>query len=367
MNQNFGKNILNKVNLSKQYDIIIVTHLPSSYKVNLYNEVAKNKKIYVLFIAHNSLERTNDFLNLNCEFEYQVINNCKLESRNRYISSFKLIQILKRLKSKYLIVNGWDLLEFWVCILLPFFKKGIALESTIYESNFSFFHRTIKCIFLYFTHFALPSGEPHFKVLSKLKYKKEHKIVSGVGIPNIYYQQKSIFFNEEVLSNDFIFIGRLVKEKNINLLIQAFSKLPHINLTIVGSGPLEIELKKNASKNVNFIGHVDNSKLHELLNSHNSLILPSISETWGLVIEEALIYELPVIISSIVGCSIDIVKKYNVGCIFENNNADSLINKIEFMLNHDTYKNYKNNIKSIHLNEMYSNQINAYSLNWINC
>ncbi len=326
--------------LSNQYDIIIVTHLPSSYKVNLYNEISRRKKIYVLFIADKSIDRTNDFVNLNCDFEYQIINNCKIESRNRYISSLKLLQLLKRLNSKYLIVNGWDLLEFWICIILPFFIKGIALESTIFESNFSFFHRTIKSIFLYFTHFALPSGEPHLKVLTKLKYKKEYKIVSGVGIPNLYFQEKNSSLNVEILSNEFLFIGRLVKEKNINLLLEAFAKLPHLQLTIIGSGILEMELKNNATKNVKFIGHVENSKLIEILSNHNSLILPSTSETWGLVVEEAIINNLPVIVSNIVGCSVDLVHKYNVGCIFENNNVDSLIDKIDFMLNHDTNKYY---------------------------
>lgn len=367
MNLNFGKNISKQSLLSNQYDIIIITHLPSSYKVNLYNEIAKRKKIYVLFIADNSIDRTNDFVKLNCDFEFQIINKCKLESRNRYLSTIRIFQILKRVKSKYLIVNGWDLLEFWVCIMLPSFIKGIALESTVFESNFSFFHRTIKSIFLFFTHFALPSGEPHLNVLTKLKYKKEYKIVSGVGIPNIFYCKKNILLKEEDISSQFLFIGRLVKEKNIILLLEAFSKLPNIKLTIVGSGPLDIELKKYATKNVNFIGHVDNSKLDELLSSHNSLILPSISETWGLVIEEALINHLPVIISSNVGCSIDLVQKYNVGCVFENNNGDSLIHKIECMLNPDTNKYYKDNIKSIDLNEMYSCQVDAYSLNWINC
>lgn len=353
--------------MSNQYDIIIVTHLPSSYKVNLYNEIAKRKIIYVLFIADKSIDRTNDFLNLNCDFEYQIINNCKLESRNRYKSSLKLLQILKQVKSKYLIVNGWDLLEFWVCIFLPLYKKGLALESTIFESKFTFLHRSIKKLFLYFTHFALPSGSPHLKILLKLKYKKDYQIVSGVGIPNIYYQDTSLSFREEYISNNFLFIGRLVKEKNLHLLLKAFSKLPHLQLTIIGSGILEMELKNNATKNVKFIGHVDNSKLIEILSKHNSLILPSISETWGLVVEEAIINNLPVIVSNFVGCSVDLVHKYNVGCIFENNNVDSLIDKIDFMLNHDTNKYYKDNIKSIHLNEMYSRQINAYSLNWLNC
>lgn len=352
--------------MSNQYDIIIVTHLPSSYKVNLYNEIAKNKNVYVVFIASNSIVRTKDFLNLDCNFNYSIINNSIIEKRNIYKSTYNLFKILYNIRSKYIILNGWDLFEFWFCVFLPFYKKGIAIESTIYETKLTFAHILIKRIFLFFTHFALPSGEPHLKILKKLKYKKDYQIVSGVGIPNIYYQVKNTSLRKNDISNSFLFIGRLVKEKNIFLLLKAFSKLPHLNLTIVGSGPLELKLKKYATKNVTFIGHVDNSKLNKILSNHNSLILPSLSEPWGLVIEEAIINNLPVIVSSYVGCNIDLVQKYNFGIVFNNNNIESLIDKIQCMLDYEIYNSFRDNNKSIYLNEMYARQIYAYSLNWLN-
>lgn len=44
------------------YDYLIVTHIPAFYKINLYNELSKKLKIFVVFIASNTDEkRADDF------------------------------------------------------------------------------------------------------------------------------------------------------------------------------------------------------------------------------------------------------------------------------------------------------------------
>lgn len=75
--------------------------------------------------------------------------------------------------------------------------------------------------------------------------------------------------------------------------------------------------KKNCPPNVFLKGYVPNTELHRLYHSHDIFILPSLKEPWGLVVEEALYYGLPVIVSQRVGCAQDWIEEYQVGCVFD--------------------------------------------------
>lgn len=96
-----------------------------------------------------------------------------------------------------------------------------------------------------------------------------------------------------------LFVGRLIEEKGILELLQA-AKIwnKSINLVIIGSGPLEENIKYQIlnTKNINFLGKVDNDKLPLYYSSADVLIVPSIHEEgFGRVILEALACGTPII------------------------------------------------------------------------
>lgn len=350
--------------MEKIIDIIIVTHVPSSYKVNLYNEMAKTKNIFVIFISNNSIGRTPDFINSEFNFEYRTLNKQGYEERNRLSSIFKLFNILFTKKCNYLIVNGWDMLEFWATILFPTRSlKGIALESTIFETKLNSIHKIIKKYFLHQLDFALPSGIPHAEILRQLNFSKPFKIVGGVGIPNIFINGGKVKIQSKC--REFLFIGRLVKEKNLEFLISCFNELPDCRLHIVGSGPLENSLRKIAASNIHFTPHVSNDKLFAMFDNIKCLILPSISETWGLVVEEALYFSKPVLISSRVGCVDDLVRQYKVGLVFESDSKKSFFNEFIKLNDNDSLKILSANCNNLDLMQLYNSQITAYNLGWL--
>lgn len=91
------------------------------------------------------------------------------------------------------------------------------------------------------------------------------------------------------------------------MLIKAFNENGK-PLTIIGTGSKEAEYKALAKSNITFLGFVDNNKLKDIYVNCDCFILPSNSEPWGLVVEEALYNGLPVIVSDMVGCNVDMVK-----------------------------------------------------------
>ena len=129
-------------------------------------------------------------------------------------------------------------------------------------------------------------------------------------------------------------------------------------LTIVGNGILETKLKDKAKSNISFAGFIENEKLGNIYQSHDVFILPSYSETWGLVVEEALYWGLPVIVSNQVGSSVDMVQELGTGCIFESRNRNSLHTAIETMEQH--FDEYQRNVWKIDWEKRDKQQIQAY-------
>lgn len=138
-----------------------------------------------------------------------------------------------------------------------------------------------------------------------------------------------------------IYVGYLRKAKGIETVINAFFLLlknyPMAELSIVGSGEFELELKQMVIsrnlKNVNFYGHIDErEKLNNLLRIHDIFCFASLSEGSPRVILEAMANGLNVI-STPVG-SLPYVFKENEHIIFTDyNNPEMLKSKIEELLN----------------------------------
>jgi len=127
-----------------------------------------------------------------------------------------------------------------------------------------------------------------------------------------------------------LFIGRIVKEKGLHLLINAIS-----NEKLVVVGPVEereyFEKVRKASKgkNVVFKGKVKKEVLKSILSKSDFVVIPSLYEPFGIVAVEALASGKPVLASATGGLKEIINKK--VGMFFEPGNSQDLRNKIDEM------------------------------------
>lgn len=131
----------------------------------------------------------------------------------------------------------------------------------------------------------------------------------------------------------FLYVGRLSPEKGVDVLLQAFRALPHLSLTIAGSGPLESEYRKSVRdsgmENITFLGSVSREAVSHALSSAQALIVPSrVHETFGLVALEAMIHRTPVIASR-VGALPELVHDHVNGLLVEPGDAYSLQQAIE--------------------------------------
>lgn len=100
----------------------------------------------------------------------------------------------------------------------------------------------------------------------------------------------------------FLYVGRLSREKGVDVLVDAARLRPHVQFTIAGDGELREELAAAAPPNVCFLGHVHRDVVPDLLAACRALVVPSVwYENCSLSILEALAAGVPVIGSDIGG------------------------------------------------------------------
>lgn len=147
------------------------------------------------------------------------------------------------------------------------------------------------------------------------------KLKAALGIPN----------NHIV----FIYIGKFEYRKDLHTLINAklLLKDQDCSLIMLGNGPDETTLKELAKsdRHIYFVDFMNQSKMPMAYRCGDVFILPSISETWGLGINEAMNCGLAIIASNKVGAAVDLIS--NNGFIFECSNVLDLKSKMQLLIN----------------------------------
>lgn len=133
--------------------------------------------------------------------------------------------------------------------------------------------------------------------------------------------------------------GRLVWEKDHPTLLEAFRQVRSRHrcvLLMAGDGPergrIEELVREDGIEDVILAGQVGQPRMMEAYAAADILVLPSKSETWGLVVNEGMNAGLPVVASNRVGCSADLVLDDENGWVFETGNVDQLASALESLV-----------------------------------
>jgi glycosyltransferase involved in cell wall biosynthesis len=136
----------------------------------------------------------------------------------------------------------------------------------------------------------------------------------------------------------FLFVGQLTTRKNVDILLRAFAEvlktLPLSSLFVVGSGPelnnlLNFAKKLGVEGSVHFVGPLFDQALVEQYMRASCLILPSRSEPWGLVVNEAMSHGCPAIVSDRCGCVPELITPGETGWVVKNGDPVDLALKMQ--------------------------------------
>jgi glycosyltransferase involved in cell wall biosynthesis len=134
----------------------------------------------------------------------------------------------------------------------------------------------------------------------------------------------------------FLFAGKFIPFKRPLDFVHAIHRANRADRPIaglmVGDGPLREQcqrLSRDLSVRIHFSGFLNQSEIPQAYTAADALILPSDgSETWGLVVNEAMSCRRPCLVSDQVGCGPDLVSDNETGFIFPFGNVDALASRM---------------------------------------
>lgn len=182
---------------------------------------------------------------------------------------------------------------------------------------------------------------------------KIHLIENGVD-PRLLAIERTFHTFLPTTTIQLITIGSLIKRKNILTIVQAIPLLRknfNIQLSIVGSGPEEHELKEfviksNLSDYITFTGEANPESIPEVLKHSDIFILSSLSEGRPNVILEAMAAALPIIATDISGVN-ELITNNDTGLLFMTGDYEQLADHITMLItNHKSREQLGTNARN---------------------
>jgi glycosyltransferase involved in cell wall biosynthesis len=335
--------------------VILITNIISPYRIPLFNAISKdaNFDFKVVALAEREKNREWQIIKEKIKFDYQVLFGWHWfiwgEKREVAIHLNRgVFKMLFKNNPDIIITSGYDSLAYWQAFLYGkvFRKKFILWNETTLLSVGSLrgIRKLLKKIIIKGSDKYIASGVEAKKYLEYFGAELKNIYISIDTVDVNYFRNTTLKDrnNKDYLVRRkkypeylLLYVGQLIRRKGIIQVLKALDYLrdPEIGLLIVGSGPLEKELKKFCEeKKLNHI-FFEEFQQQEMLPKYYALadifILPSFEEVWGLVVNEALASGLYVLSSKYAGASYDLIKEGWNGEIFDPNDVTEIVELIK--------------------------------------
>jgi glycosyltransferase involved in cell wall biosynthesis len=207
--------------------------------------------------------------------------------------------------------------------LLPRLLRLIDAYLYIGTQDRLFYERYGEPQRLFFTPYAVDNDAFSQRLATNLATRDATRRV--VGVPR----------GDKVL----LFCGKLIARKRPLDVVDAVALLEQSErpfLVFVGSGPLDNAIRARAAAlgvtKLVITGFKNTDEIGAYYAAADAFVLPSEFETWGLVVNEAMLHSLPVIVSDCCGCAADLVADGRTGSCFPAGHVASLAHSIRSLL-----------------------------------
>jgi glycosyltransferase involved in cell wall biosynthesis len=255
--------------------------------------------------------------------------------------TYRLVMEVFRAKADLVVLPGYHRPEYWamllVCILTGK-RRAVFCDSTGRDRPHRLLTSIPKRVFFSLCDGYFGFGERSREYLISLGAKRDKIFIpcQAAALPWSFAPERA--FDDRLRSRAgqdpvFLFVGRLSGEKGVETLLDAFTavrqQIPEAKLRIVGTGPLGEQLKQRVADeglgaSVCFVGSLQDEGLSREYFGATCLVLPSISEPWGLVVNEALNHGCPAVVSDNCGCVPELVIDGVTGYAFTPGDGASL-------------------------------------------
>ena len=314
--------------------VAILTEIISPYRIPVFNALSERPEIdlHVVFLAEtDATMRQWKVYKEEIRFSYEILPHWR-----RRVCGYNILLnrgmkgALSRAKPDVVVCGGYSYVAMWQALRwarqrsIPAFlwSESNAQDRRRGASAVEFLKRSFlrgcsgfivpgKSPAQYLRNFGIPDrviftapnavDNDFFADAASSARSKETALRAKMGLPDRYY----------------LFVGRMIPEKGIFELLQAYSRLDNevrerIGLVYVGEGVgrefCETQAVEIGAGRIVFAGFAHREELAIYYGLAECLVFPTLSDTWGLVVNEAMACGLPVIATEVAGCTADLVQ-----------------------------------------------------------
>ena len=347
--------------------VLFITNIPSPYRIDFFNEFGKYVDLKVVFEAKR-------VKGINFNWNDNKINNFDaIFLSEGYIKekkiNFKIFKYINKDEYDFIIFSNIAYYTELAAIFMAKLKRisyileldgGIIKQENIFKY---FFKRVVLCGAEYYFSPSKNTDEylEKYKVDKNKIFRYPFTSIKKNEIISIKEKHKYKIQLKEKLNINYrkviISVGQFTERKGHDILIKAFTNFDDdVCLCIIGGKKIEAYQKiidACGIKNVFFFDFMSKEKLKEYFIISDLFVLATRFDIWGLVINEALAFGLPVITTNRCGAGLELIKSGNNGYLVDIEDIDGLHHKIEAIIKNDEKAKMMGN-KSNHIIQEYT-------------
>ena len=253
----------------------------------------------------------------------------------------RLTREVLKAKSELVVLPGYHRPEYWAMLaacVVTRKRRAVFCDSTAFDRPRRLMTSIPKRIFFALCDGYFGFGERSREYLMSLGARRERifEPCQAAALPQSFSPERAL--GERLSARRLgrpvlLYVGRLSEEKAIDTLLDAFARMreavPEAALRIVGTGVLHDRLAARVGAleldgAVQFVGSLQDEPLSREYFGAACLVLPSYSEPWGLVVNEALNHGCPAVVSDRCGCVPELIVEGKTGLSFPAGDVDAL-------------------------------------------
>lgn len=307
--------------LMKKTSVFILHNTTAPYRLALFEALAQEFDVYVAFGQTQKVDRQWQVDLMKYAFNYKALKHVSIKlGRKEILLNYSLIPLLfSRNYDVYIVGRGAGMLlsMFATQLIARLRNKPVILWSgnvaAEIKSSVSLADK-LKALFTKYVFHKWPNayiayGEEAAKYLHHFGVEAE-KIFKGTQVlwpdnhlePTLSRVDLALDQRQVILC-----LSYLNARKSVQYLLSAFQALDRddVILVIAGDGPDRAALEKqaDAAENIRFVGYVEGTVKASYYAAADIFALPTSFDVWGLVVNEAMHYGLPIIITSGANCT----------------------------------------------------------------
>ena len=265
---------------------------------------------------------------------------------------------VKNTTANVLLINGWSYFTDWLVILsakLYGKEVWVRADNPLSQEQRKGIKAVLKkfvlrkLLFRHIDKFLYVGKES--KAFFEFYGAKQHQLIyTPHAVDNTFFQQQHITLEARkseiktnlgipITSKIILWSAKMISKKRPFDILGAFEQLQlkDLHLILLGDGALRTDIENyialNSITNVHLIGFVNQSNISQYYAIADVFIMTSgKGETWGLAVNEALNFTLPIIVSDACGCASDLLEDGINGYVYPVGNIQQLTGNISHVL-----------------------------------